>query len=178
MEDGSYITTIHISTSIPAHDNRRQDGEYIWVVEALLKREYTESTAHTKEGTGFERATTKNRLALLALDEAMQSLKAEVGATVYTDNPNIMFPIREGWIYRWAADGWNRSQVKAGHKYLLRLENADLWQRIYHLLPDHPLTWAENEKSTYRDYMRNYLRQNRRKIETEHYMAKMEGTVI
>lgn len=169
------ITTIHITTSIPAHDNRRQDGEYMWVVEAIVKRECTESPAYTKEGTGYERATTKNRLALLALDDALYALKPKTKSEVYTDNPNIMRPICEGWIYRWAADSWNRSEIVKGHKYLLPLENADLWQRIYHHLQDHPLIWAGNEKSSYLSYMQTELRKNKQEIINKYYMNKREG---
>lgn len=175
MENTNVITNIHIETSIPIYDNRRQDGEYMWVVEAIVKRQYTESPAYTKEGMGYERATTKNRLALLALDDALYTLKPKTISQVYVDNPNIMHPISEGWIYRWASDGWMRSHIKGDHKYLLPLENADLWQRIYHHLQDHPLIWAENEKSSYLSYMQTELRKNKQEIITKYYMNKREG---
>lgn len=154
---------MHIATSIPKNDNRRQDGEYIYVLEAVIN-----GTPHTKEGTGYERCTTRNRLVLLALDDALGCLKDGADLAVYTDNQNIMFGIREGWIYRWKSDGFQRSQIKAGKKYFLPLENADLWERIYYKLDGHTLTWPDSPDS-YLGWMREELHRREKEIMIEHY---------
>ena len=162
-------TTIHITTSLPTGRNSRQDGTYMWVIEAMR-----DGTIYTKEGTGYKYATTRNRITLSALDDALGRLKDGVEVKVYADAAGVRYPIEEGWIYRWYADGWRRSQVKNGRKYYLPLENADLWERIFYQLENHPLTWADGEADSYRSYMLSALKRNRKQIMIEHYKEEAD----
>ena len=155
-------TSLHIITSVQ-NDVHRRNGEYMYILEAAYN-----GTIHTKEGSGFEVQTTRNRLALLALDDALASLKDGVALKIYTDAPGIRYPIEEGWIYRWASDCFRRCQFKDGKKYFLHLENADLWQRIYFRMDGHEISWAD-EPSSYTNYMQRELRDRKKRIQIEHY---------
>ena len=157
------MVNIHIATSIPKSSNRRQAGEYIYVLEAE-----TEKGIYTKDSAGFEPDTTKNRLTLIALNEALGRLKAGEDARIYTENTYVRHPIEEGWIYRWKADGFQRSQVKAGKKYFIRLENADLWEKLFHTLQEYQITWAD-EPGSYHSWMKEELKRRRKEIQIEYY---------
>ena len=161
--------SVHIEISIPPHDNRRQDGVYMWVDEVI-----TENGPRTIEGTGYNRSATRNRLTLLALIEALEHVTEGTDVKVYTDSRYIISPITEGWIYRWASDGWARTQIKNGRKYYSDLENVDLWQRMYYILDKHQIQWTD-ERDSYREYMKDALRRNRKQIEIDTYKAILEG---
>lgn len=81
--------------------------------------------------SGFEGATTNNRMELTAVIEALKiargqgNYQADAEVVVVTDSRYVQGGIEE-WIQRWQANGWttrSRSPVK----------NRDLWQRLLSL---------------------------------------------
>ncbi len=82
---------------------------------------------------GGEPATTNNRMELLAVIEALQSLAQPVEACVYTDSQYVQKGISE-WIHNWKKRGWKTS-TKAPVK------NEDLWRRLDALASGHTLDW-------------------------------------
>ena len=86
-----------------------------------------------KEISGFEMATTNNRMELTAVIEALKALKRPVTARVHTDSQYVQKGISE-WIYGWKQRGWltaDRQPVK----------NADLWQALDRLASRHRIEW-------------------------------------
>jgi ribonuclease HI len=72
---------------------------------------------------GF-RLTTNNRMELLALIVALESLKTnEIPVKVYSDSKYVIDSITKGWVF-----GWHKKGFK-GKK------NADLWMRYLKLHP-------------------------------------------
>ena len=69
-------TSLHITTSIQ-NDVRRRNGEYMYILEAAYN-----GSIRTKEGSGYETQTTRNRLALLALDNGLSNLKDGIALKV------------------------------------------------------------------------------------------------
>src|SRR5262245_27856556 len=76
-----------------------------------------------KELSAGYRLTTNNRMELLAVITALESLKKKfIPLTIYTDSQYIVNSIEKKWL-----DGWVSTDFKGGKK------NKDLWMRYYHL---------------------------------------------
>lgn len=71
---------------------------------------------------GF-RLTTNNRMELMAVIEALQTLtKKNIALTIYTDSKYVVDSIEKKWV-----DNWIRTDFKGGKK------NKDLWTKFYEL---------------------------------------------
>jgi ribonuclease HI len=98
---------------------------------------------HKKELSGGEPATTNNRMELLGVINALETLKEPCAVTLYTDSQYVVNAINEGWLFGWKKKNWKR---KGGD-----VKNPDLWQRVYDLIHVHQVkfVWvkghAENE---------------------------------
>lgn len=82
---------------------------------------------------GGEPATTNNRMELLAVIEALQSLTKPVQARVYTDSQYVQKGISE-WIHSWKQRGWKTAGKEP-------VKNEDLWRRLDTLAVTHSLEW-------------------------------------
>jgi iron complex transport system ATP-binding protein len=82
---------------------------------------------------GGEPATTNNRMELLAVIEALQSLTQPVEAHVYTDSQYVQKGISE-WIHNWKRRGWKTASKEP-------VKNEDLWRRLDALAVGHRLEW-------------------------------------
>jgi iron complex transport system ATP-binding protein len=82
---------------------------------------------------GGEPATTNNRMELLAVIEALQSLTQPVEAHVYTDSQYVQKGISE-WIHSWKKRGWKTASKEP-------VKNEDLWRRLDALAVGHRLEW-------------------------------------
>ncbi len=103
---------------------------------------------HEKELHGGERATTNNRMELMAAIRALESLKRPVKARLHTDSQYVMKGIT-AWIHDWKRRGWRTADKKP-------VKNVDLWQRLEAALARHDVKWiwvrghaghAENERA-------------------------------
>jgi len=82
---------------------------------------------------GGEPATTNNRMELLAVIEALQSLVQPVEARIYTDSQYVQKGISE-WIHSWKRRGWKTAGKEP-------VKNEDLWRRLDALASGHKLEW-------------------------------------
>ena len=82
---------------------------------------------------GGEPVTTNNRMELLAVIEALQSLTVSVKACVYTDSQYVQKGISE-WIHSWKRRGWKTAGKQP-------VKNEDLWRRLDALAAGHRLEW-------------------------------------
>ncbi len=101
-----------------------------------------------KELSGYEPATTNNRMELTAVIEALRALKRPVAARVHTDSQYVQKGISE-WIHGWKKRGWLTADKKP-------VKNADLWQALDAAAAGHRIEWlwvrghaghAENERA-------------------------------
>jgi ribonuclease HI len=88
---------------------------------------------HEKELLGGERATTNNRMELMAAIKALESLKRAVKVRLHTDSQYVKKGITE-WIHDWKRRGWRTADKKP-------VKNADLWQRLDAALGEHEIQW-------------------------------------
>lgn len=87
-----------------------------------------------KELSGAEAHTTNNRMELLAVIRALESLKKPgVSARIYTDSQYVIKGIKE-WIANWKARGWRTADKKP-------VKNQDLWEQLDALAAKHDLEW-------------------------------------
>lgn len=82
-----------------------------------------------KELFGAELETTNNRMELLAVIQALNSLKRPCQVKVFTDSQYVQKGMTE-WLAGWKQRGW-RTANKAPVK------NADLWQALEHAATRH-----------------------------------------
>lgn len=80
---------------------------------------------------GYKR-TTNNRMELLAVIKALESLKREgLKITIYSDSQYVVKAVNEGWLRKWIATGF-----KGGKK------NRDLWMQFYDLSQKHNIKFV------------------------------------
>ena len=75
-----------------------------------------------KELSGGEKATTNNRMELMAAIMGLEALTRPAVVKLYTDSQYVQKGISE-WIGGWIKRGWKTADKKP-------VKNADLWQRL------------------------------------------------
>jgi ribonuclease HI len=91
------------------------------------------SGKHEKEISGAERATTNNRMEMMAAIRALQSLKSPSAVTIHTDSRYLMDGATQ-WLKKWKANGWKTSNKKP-------VKNDDLWRALEEAAAPHQVSW-------------------------------------
>ena len=86
-----------------------------------------------RELFGGELRTTNNRMELIAVIRALESLKRTATVEIYTDSQYVKNGI-ETWINAWKRNGWKTSDRKP-------VKNADLWVELDGLVREHDIRW-------------------------------------
>ena len=77
-----------------------------------------------KEMSGFDPATTNNRMELTAVIKGLSAVKAAVPKIkVFTDSKYIVSAINEKWLDGWMVKDWKNSAKKP-------VANQDLWEQL------------------------------------------------
>ena len=101
-----------------------------------------------RELSGFEPATTNNRMELLAAISALETLKRPMPVRLFTDSNYLRQGITT-WLPAWKTRGWRTADKKP-------VKNQDLWQRLEQALARHDVEWhwvrghsgdADNERA-------------------------------
>ena len=123
VELASKPTRVTIYTDGACKGNPGRGGWGAWLTTA----------EHEKELFGGAPLTTNNRMELLAVIEALASLKRTCDVVVYTDSQYVRKGITE-WIHNWKLRNWHTADKKP-------VKNADLWQRLDALRNAHQVEW-------------------------------------
>lgn len=86
-----------------------------------------------RELFGGEPATTNNRMELMAVISALESLKRPCSVVLYTDSQYVQKGISE-WIHSWKRRGWKTADKKP-------VKNEDLWRRLDTATQGHRIDW-------------------------------------
>ncbi|NIR61733.1 MAG: ribonuclease HI [Gammaproteobacteria bacterium] len=86
-----------------------------------------------RELRGGERATTNNRMELMAAIRALEALKRPCRVRVTTDSQYVRNGITD-WMARWKRNGWKTANRKP-------VKNKDLWQRLDAAMQRHRVEW-------------------------------------
>lgn len=86
-----------------------------------------------KELSGYDAATTNNRMELTAAIVGLETLKEPCQVTLYTDSQYIAKAINDGWLMGWKKNGWRKSDKKP-------VLNVELWQAFDAQLARHQVS--------------------------------------
>jgi len=89
---------------------------------------------HEKRLCGGEAETTNNRMELMAVIQALESLKRECKVKVTSDSQYVLKGINE-WMENWKKRGWKTAARKP-------VKNVDLWQRLDKARENHDIEWV------------------------------------
>ncbi len=104
--------------------------------------------AHEKELSGGERATTNNRMEMMAVIQGLAALTKPSKVTLYTDSRYVLDGATK-WIKNWKKNGWKTADKKP-------VKNEDLWRLLEVEAARHEIAWrwvrghdghAENERA-------------------------------
>ena len=85
------------------------------------------------EISGYEPATTNNRMELRAAVEALRALEEPSQVDLHTDSQYLRNGMSE-WLARWKRNGWRTADRKP-------VKNVDLWQELDGLAARHDVRW-------------------------------------
>jgi ribonuclease HI len=88
---------------------------------------------HERELCGGEKSTTNNRMELLAVIRALESLKRASVVQLYTDSQYVQKGMTE-WVTGWKRRGWKTADNKP-------VKNVDLWQQLDQVAREHSVSW-------------------------------------
>lgn len=91
------------------------------------------SSGREKEIFGGEKNTTNNRMELMAVIQALQTLNRACDVTLYTDSQYVQKGITE-WIHGWKLRGWKTASKEP-------VKNAELWQQLDQAQARHKVEW-------------------------------------
>ena len=97
------------------------------------------SGPHRKELSAGFRLTTNNRMELMAVCVALETLKFEgSNVTIYSDSKYVVDAVDKGWVFGWERKGFS------GKK------NPDLWQRFLRTFRRHNVrfVWVKGHAET------------------------------
>ena len=86
-----------------------------------------------REISGYEPATTNNRMELRAAVEALRALPEPSEVALHTDSQYLRNGMAE-WLARWKRNGWRTADKKP-------VKNVDLWQELDALASQHRVQW-------------------------------------
>jgi len=103
--------------------------------------------AHERMISGYDPATTNNRMEMTAVIEALKAIKKPCSIKICSDSSYVIKGITI-WIKGWMKNNWVNSQKKP-------VLNRDLWETLQSLVSHHEIEWLwvkgheghiENEK--------------------------------
>tara|TARA_Y100000590_G_scaffold349295_1_gene400774 strand:+ start:179 stop:649 length:471 start_codon:yes stop_codon:yes gene_type:complete len=115
--------TLYIYTDGGCHGN---PGPGAW---AYLMR----WDGHEKECSGYEAATTNNRMELTAALKALDAVTRPSTIHLYSDSQYLIKGMKD-YIYNWKADNWNVAEKK-------KIKNLDLWKALETASHLHKISW-------------------------------------
>jgi ribonuclease HI len=96
------------------------------------------SGPHRKEISQGFRLTTNNRMELLSVIVALETVKSEgQNITIYSDSKYVVDAVEQKWVFGWAKKGFKDKK------------NPDLWQRFLRIYPKHNVKfkWVKGHAS-------------------------------
>jgi ribonuclease HI len=91
------------------------------------------SGGHLKEMHGGEKATTNNRMELMAAIQALEALSRPSEVQLFTDSKYVLDGITQ-WLPNWERRNWQTASKQP-------VKNVDLWQRLVAAKQRHTVDW-------------------------------------
>lgn len=137
--------TIYIETTVrgPA----RRAGAGMWLIEYINRH----NEPVTRQGTLYRGICTENSLSLELLYIAFSRLTKTCSVRVNTQCEHVLNSCWNHLPAQWEKNGWHKANGTP-------VKNADLWQKVYTLMKNHEVTFADGENA-YRMVMRKQMEQ-------------------
>ena len=90
---------------------------------------------HRRELSQGYRCTTNNRMELLAVITALESLKRPCKVELHSDSQYVINAFKKGWVWGWVKRGWKTASKQP-------VKNPDLWKRLLGLSKKHDIDWV------------------------------------
>ncbi|VAW51959.1 Ribonuclease HI [hydrothermal vent metagenome] len=106
-----------------------------------------------KDLCGAEENTTNNRMELMAVIQALESLTRSCSVKIYTDSKYVLEGMTK-WMPNWKKRGWKTAAKKP-------VKNVELWQRLDGVVQTNDVSWqwvkghAGDEGNEYADMLAN-----------------------
>ena len=94
---------------------------------------FNKSSGQKSKKIGGELETTNNRMELIAIIEALESIPKDSSLKIFTDSKYVINGI-ELWIKQWKKNNWIGSNKK-------KIKNKDLWTKLDALSSQFHITW-------------------------------------
>jgi ribonuclease HI len=91
---------------------------------------------HRRELSGYDPATTNNRMEILAAVEALRALKGQCKVQLHSDSAYLVNAFRQNWLGNWQRNGWVNSKKDP-------VENQDLWRELLAVARPHQVEWIK-----------------------------------
>jgi ribonuclease HI len=89
---------------------------------------------HRRELSGSDAETTNNRMEMMAVIQALETLQRPCHVHIHTDSVYVMKGMTE-WIEQWKKRGWKTAAKKP-------VKNVELWQRLEQAVGRHHAEWT------------------------------------
>lgn len=99
---------------------------------------------------------TKNRLALMALEEGLSHIKEPCNIIIYIDSDYVYSTFNNGWLDKWRNNGF-----VSGNK---PVKNADIWEHVSEISVQHSITVIKTDKTTYTNWQANEIKRHKESI--------------
>ncbi len=86
-----------------------------------------------KEINGYKSFTTNNIMELMAVIEALKTIRNPSEIEITTDSKYVKNGITN-WIFNWKKNGWKTASKKT-------VKNKELWVELDNLIQKHSITW-------------------------------------
>ena len=93
-----------------------------------------EYNGNRRELSAGYRHTTNNRMELLGVIRALESLEEPCEITIVSDSQYVINGLEQGWAAKWKRNGWMRNKKD-------KALNPDLWGRLLELVARHNVTY-------------------------------------
>ena len=91
---------------------------------------------HEREMSDHCDNTTNNRMEITAAIEALKALKEPCSVSLFSDSAYLVNCFENGWIFKWARNGWTRTSNE-------EIKNLDLWMELFQLYKIHKISFVK-----------------------------------
>ena len=108
----------------------------------VLMYEDSNKVLHKKEISKGFKMTTNNRMELLAVIDALDSLKKPCDIELYSDSKYVVDAINQKWLDSWQEKNWKLNTKNP-------VKNIDLWQKLLVAMKPHKIEfiWVKGHDS-------------------------------
>lgn len=91
---------------------------------------------NVKEIGGSEKETTNNKMELMAVIKALESIKYKCEIDIYSDSAYVVNAFNKGWIESWQKNGWRNSSKE-------EVKNKEMWEELLKQVEKHKINFIK-----------------------------------